>query len=282
MKTVEEIISGFDTDKWDYKSPSPTGKTEKERRLGGWMQTQRNIGRDHVLEKRVKKLESVPNWYWFLGYEKKWQNNFIKAKQTIFKHYDTSLYRWVTEQKVKYRKGKLDVEKIKKLETVSGWSWSVESKWDKHLSNMREFAMKQNRYPLEDAEDIEEKKLGIWLKNQKRAKINPKGRKLTEERIKKLESLPNWEWGMPIESKWEKRFLETVSFEKEHGKIPVKDSKNKIESILGEWVSKQRQAKKGIGMGKMTPERIKKLESIPNWEWVKSYKKKEPKESVEA
>ena len=50
-------------------------------------------------------------------------------------------------------------------------------------------------------------------------------------------------------------------------KFPSKDSKDKKERELANWIDEQRQAYKN---GTLARERVRKLELIPGWRWVTS------------
>jgi hypothetical protein len=93
---------------------------------------------------------------------------------------------------------------------------------------------------------------------------------MTPERAALLEAVPGWEWEVDREAAWRGQLRALAAFIAAHGHIPAL----KHPSGLGEWVGKQRQAKKamdegrsGHGLHKMTRERARLLEALPGWAW---------------
>ena len=86
---------------------------------------------------RIAKLESIPGWFWDPLAEE-WERNFQELKRFaeagrlvgISQHSKVpamqSLGRWVTAQRIAFKKKlkRMTSERIAKLESISGWSWS--------------------------------------------------------------------------------------------------------------------------------------------------------------
>ena len=104
-------------------------------------------------------------------------------------------------------------------------------------------------------------KLGTWVNTQR---VNKKRNKLSPDQIKRLEALPKWSWGVN-EDAWEQGFECLLQFiEREgHSKVVI-SFVTKDGYKLGVWVARQRVNKK---RNKLSPDQIKRLESLPKWSW---------------
>jgi hypothetical protein len=90
-----------------------------------------------------------------------------------------------------YQVGKntVTIEQKKILEALPGWSWSpFESAWNIMFSNLKEYFASNNTSKISKKDNP---KLYTWCRNQKKYYSKDK---LSEYRIKKLESLNHWNW----------------------------------------------------------------------------------------
>jgi hypothetical protein len=101
----------------------------------------------------------------------------------------------------------------------------------------------------------------------------------TEDRIKLLETLPNWKWDIDLDLKWNEKFKAVKTFVQKNNKYPNNPSKDKEEKNLGNWIANQKTFKK---QGKITEDRIKMLEALPNWKWDTENKWMENYEKVKS
>jgi len=111
----------------------------------------------------------------------------------------------------------------------------------------------------------EEKALGSWASVQR---ANKKNKKLDDDKIKKLETIKEWYW--EYDDKWDEKFNDLIKFinddKNKDKKLPSYGSKNGEEKALGNWASSQRKNKKNK---KLDDDKIKKLETIEQWYWVR-------------
>jgi hypothetical protein len=149
---------------------------------------------------------------------------------------------WVQNQRSRYKKGKLQQEKIDKLEMLDFWLWDFDDEWyvqyDKHRS-----LIVNGKYPSKE----ESNSSLMWFSRQRKLYNT---NKLSSDKIKLLEQLPNWYWG--LDEKWEEKYNEYLN------------SSETISKDLEKWISRQRSNYK---KGKLSPDRIKKLENHPSWNW---------------
>lgn len=156
--------------------------------------------------------------------------------------------------------------------------------WRKRLEELKEFKERTGHceVPYRYADNPQ---LGRWAKKQQsqyRA-YHQKGKRslMTEARVKELERL-GFYWGTSNEDAWENKFEDLQKFRAVRGHCNV-PRRYKNDPSLGTWVNMQRvnykRYQEGNPSGRMTPERIRRLESIGfNW-WVRGGK--ENKEDCE-
>ena len=144
------------------KLPSRTAIDEKERKLGLW------------LSKNKKMVSEIPS---VSTTNKEWNSNFEELKKFVIENghlpsQDTNskLINWVANQRRKVNK--LDAERIATLESLPNWQWSADFKgeWDKSFDKILRFVKKNNRLPSQSAKERIEKKMAMWIQNQKRKK----------------------------------------------------------------------------------------------------------------
>lgn len=144
----------------------------------------------------------------------------------------------------------------------------IESRWFYNFNKVRIFIENNKRYPSRYAKNIEERNIANWVTSQKRAKNNKGGYKMTPERERLLESLPNWTWiSKDKKETWEGNFQLLKEFVEKYDRYPSAFSSDISELKLERWVRRNRRVKKGGRSYRLTLEREKKLESLPNWKW---------------
>jgi Fe-S cluster biosynthesis and repair protein YggX len=123
------------------------------------------------------------------------------------------------------------------------------------------------------SKEKEEKKLGLWLSNQKRA-LNGKGYGKMRRRLLE-EHLPEW-FHYDQEKEWMENLIKCVEFYTKNKKTPSQTSKYKEEKTLAQWLSGQRTTLNGKGY--MTDERRRLLEEhLPEWFHYDQEKEQEKK-----
>jgi hypothetical protein len=90
---------------------------------------------------------------------------------------------------------------------------------------------------------------------------------MTPARAAALEAVPVWVWAVGAEAAWQEKLAALRAYVGAHGRMPPHDHP----SGLGEWVGKQRDAKRAAGAAsssrQMTPDRAAALEAVPGWAW---------------
>jgi superfamily II DNA or RNA helicase len=135
--------------------------------------------------------------------------------------------------------------------------------WMENYEKVKEFVEKKGEYPSEESKIEEEQKIGRWCGAQRQNKKGQALGKITEERIKLLESIPNWKWDV-ISDNWNETFNNLKLFYSKNNKCANRCSMDEEEKILGVWIDTQKANKKE---NILTEYRIKLLETIPGWKW---------------
>ncbi len=112
----------------------PQGYSEDGFRLGGWVTTQRLRHRQGKLaQARSARLEALKGWSWN-PFDDAWEQGFERLQQFAERekqasvpvsHYEGefALGRWVNKQRQAFRAGRLESERIRRLEALPGWLW---------------------------------------------------------------------------------------------------------------------------------------------------------------
>ena len=198
------------------KYPSQHSSNKEEKRLGSWCNNQKKSkkcqGNYKITSKRIILLEEIPDWEWETNLDDIWNETYNKVKSFKEKNNkypsqhssnkeEKRLGAWITMQKLTYkglriRGRKLTKEQISLLGEIPDWKWKKDSdaQWMKNYNLVKEFMEKNKKYPSKHSQNVEEKKLGIWIYCQKQAKKGKGTWKKTKERISLLEQIPNWKW----------------------------------------------------------------------------------------
>ena len=229
-----------------------------------WLIKQRE---DYVLGKIKAKRKSLLDGlkYWDAPTRMVWNDRYDELKEFVDKNErlpipadGVATYSWISNQKKKYKLGKLSPERIILLESIPGWYWSERSiSWKDRYSELKTFISENVRFPNTDESPI----LYNWMLMQ--SEKYRKG-KLSEEKIKSLKELKGWRWIQYdnfLISKWYENYRNLKEFVAKNGKMP---SSSTDEAGLGYWVATQRRAFKE---GTLEQNRIDMLEKIDGWYW---------------
>ena len=251
----------------------PHHKTQREIALRDWVYTQRTSQQNGQLSQdRVARLEVLPGWVWD-PIDQQWEAGFEALKDYIAEYGDVRVHRthkthegialgkWVSVQRTNKNKDLLSQERITRLEALPGWVWDpLNQQWEEGCSALEAYVAEHGdtrvaaTYKTQDGIA-----LGAWVSNQR---TNKNQGKLSQERITRLEALPGWVW---VVEAWEEGFGALKTYVVDHGNARVSNKHKTNEGVaLGSWVANQRTAYKN---GKLSQERITRLEVLPGWVW---------------
>jgi superfamily II DNA or RNA helicase len=267
-----------------------------EWKIGIWIDTQRQTRKKgKLLEDRARQLEAVPGWTWEdeskrnVAAARPWPawlevlREYVAAKKglpkrsTVWARPDGSEWKigdWILNQRATRKKNKLLEDRARQLEAVPGWIWEDDT-WSACLEMLRKYVAAAPGLPKQSTvwtrPDGSEWKIGTWIRTQRTTR---KKGKLPEDRVRQLEAVPGWIWedeskkNMAVRQPWPmwlEVLREYVAAEEGLPKFAtVWTRPDGSEWKIGNWISKQRQARK---KGKLQEDRIRLLEAVPGWNW---------------
>jgi hypothetical protein len=240
--------------------------------LGSWVSNQRTEYRSgRIPSDRVERLEALPGWMWN-SIEDRWNDAYTLLKGFIARegHANVSqnqianginLGRWVSKQRASNKGGKLSSERVKLLEDLPGWAWdALSSQWEDGFTRLKVFSEREGHTEVPKNHIEDGLNLGSWVSTQK---LRKRDRKISAERIARLESLNSWVWDSD-EERWERGFSVLKMFvdREGHARVPAKYSEDEFN--LGIWCDNQRGKYRG---GTLSKGRTERLEGLDQWSW---------------
>jgi predicted chitinase len=247
-------------------------KTPEGYTLGTWQSTQRTRCKaGEISPERIKRLEEIGFTWERLEeqFEKGFQETLLHKEKTgnpnATQGYKTAegflLGNWQQSQTQIYKKGNLSSDRIKRLEEI-GFKWvRLEEQFEKGFQQTLLYKERTgNPNAPQDYKTAEGFLLGNWQGHQKR---NYKTGNLSPERIKRLDDI-SFKWEIRKEQ-FEEGFQETLLYKESTGNSNAPASYKTSEGyLLGSWQGNQ---KYNYRKGKLSPERIERLENIGfTWE----------------
>ncbi len=209
-----------------------------------------------------RKLEADP---WNDNYKLciKFEKDNMLTQTTVYK--GVKIGTWLNAQRSRYKKEKLDDDRLKKLQRLSWWKQFDVNTWDNTYKLCVEF---EEDNTLVQSTRYKKVNLGKWLSKQKQ---KYKKGKLDNSQLDKLRELDYWK---KLESDpWDVNYKLCIEFEEDN--TLVQSTRYKKVNI-GSWIGgqKSRYSKKGYLDG----DRLEKLQKL-KW-WQKYCKKNAPSDSL--
>jgi len=293
LEKLNEWIWDIDGEQWESKYkllieyvnqyeylPSKSNNIDgKYNRLGDWVNTQKQYKKNNKLDgSKIDLLEKIKGWKWSESSPNKldsWNdyyeilkkhvdgNNELPVQSTIINGINIGC--WVSTQRQIYKNNELDKQKIKLLEGLGEyWFWTIENKldyqWYSAYNELKDYIDKHGNYPS----SRKESQLGSWPTRQRKSY---KENKLHQEKIKLIETLPNWTWNIDLDEKWNNIYEIVIGYVNKNNKLPPRGY-NANDIDIGSWLKTQRQEYKN---NTISQERITLIEKIPGWFWKKEY-----------
>jgi hypothetical protein len=224
---------------------------------------------------RVAELEAIPGWVWG-ALDAKWETNVAAvrayAAENGHAHVPVTYVspdghrtgNWVSTRRRDYAAGKLTTERIAELESLPGWVWgALNAKWAAGLAAVREYVAENGHACVPDSYvSPDGNRTGAWVR---RRRGDYAAGKLTAEQITELESILGWVWTGLNDSWWVDGLAAVRGYVASNGHAHVPDRYVSPDGHpTGRWVRRRRG---DYAAGKLTPDRIAELESIPGWVW---------------
>ena len=169
---------------------------------------------------------------------------------------------WVTHQRVAWTKGELAAERATQLEDLPGWSWNpAEDRWERYFAALLQYVLREGHARVPTVGSTEcGLDLGAWVSH---VRTNWAMGSLSAAKSARLEALPGWTWD-PYDDEWERRFAILLQFVEREGHAVVPRHHIEAGLRLESWVRNQRQSHL---KGRLTIQRIARLEALPGWSW---------------
>jgi superfamily II DNA or RNA helicase len=172
-----------------------------------------------------------------------------------------SLGSWVSKQRIDYKNGFLNQDKIEKLNQLPFWTWDPVLDRRQDLFNQLEIFVQTHgnaRVPSRHTQNGFA--LGEWVS---KLRIDFKNGKLPEGDVRSLERMPGWTWD-PLDEAWRVNFQELTEYLNLNGNRYPPYSRNAGVGGLAKWVIDQRARYKNHAC---PIEQVQLLESLPGWSW---------------
>ena len=240
---------------------------EDGKNLGVWISSQRySKKRGKLTKEQVDLLEQIGmSWHQFSN---KWQVGYGYAAQYYHETGNVNaavdyinaegfkLGGWLSNQRNKYKNGKLKPSQIKLLEQL-GISWiQADDFWRQGYNEAAKYYNENNNLFTNTSYITDTGfKLGNWIANQR---VRYKANRLTKEQIRLLEKIGMC-WNAN-EEKWKAAYGQAVTFFNEHGHLNIKNDYVTPAGIhLGEWLASNRMSYR---KGKLEENKADLLEAI--------------------
>lgn len=235
-------------------------------------------------EEIISKKINMDEWIHNIGYcvwskDFNWLKNYNLLVEHIndnnrlpSKHADNfnvkSLGKWCCLQRCNKKKGVLNSSNEQMLNKLNIWYWTSTSPktFEIGYNDLQKFVMNNNRLPLRESKDIEEKSVANWCYAQRKNKI--KGKLKLDQEVK-LNTISCWTWNVS-EKKFMTNYYKLESFINNNNKLPTSRSPNQEEKNLGAWCVTQRRKKRE---GTLLKNQEELLQNLKLWHWGKNMKK---------
>ena len=250
------------------KRPSSTDKDVDIKQLGKWIENQKKfysndkyIMKDETIKKywenfieKYKEyfLSNTESWFYSLGQVEDYiiknnkrpssTENDIRVKQ---------LGKWISKQKIKYSKYEyiMKDEYIRKtwedfLEKYKEYFLSTNEIWFNILKQVEDFIIKNNKIPSQYDKDIEIKKIGQWI-NQQKIKYCKNEQIMKDETIKKqwIEFILKYkEYFLSNNEIWFHSLKKVEDYIIKNNKRPSSTDKDVEIKKLGNWIYYQKKS----------------------------------------
>jgi len=194
--------------KINNRLPTCTIKDVTERSLYLFIHQQKHKHKKNKLsEERVKLMSEIPNFKFLEGTQlitNTFKTTYCKLKEWVDTNNKLPCYNsidinekalavFINNQKMKYKKNKLSDEQTKLMCELTNFKFFKPDETRKHVvfedtcKELKEWILKNNRLPTSVSRDADEKKLTLFINNQKNIYKN---KKLTCDKIKLMTELP--------------------------------------------------------------------------------------------
>ena len=240
----------------------------KDKSLATWVINQRVLWKEGLLSReRIALLDKIgfkwspkahtwrENYLALLAYKEKHGNCRVPQEWAE----DKRLAKWVSTQRVRWKRGQLNQERIAMLERV-GFEWVTGlGTWDQRFAELVEFG-KANGHLRVPARWPENRKLATWVVSQRSHRREGKLRAEWEKRLTSI----GFEWDLLTpDATWNRWFQRLHDFKSKNGHCNVTRA-DREDGRLAAWVTSQRRARRE---GKLSAEAENRLDQL-GFSWL--------------
>jgi hypothetical protein len=171
------------------EASSLSKEPSRNTRLGQWVwRTRRRFTQDELTQEEIAKVKSISWWSWASTEEATWMTNHeVVALLSKPPHHRVhpKEYKFVQNQRTKFRSGNLSQQQIRLLEAIPWWTWETELETHWRLNYGRLAELPRSPHYRHQADEY---KFMHTQKSQYRAG------KLPKERETLIEGISWWEW----------------------------------------------------------------------------------------
>jgi hypothetical protein len=171
--------------------------------LGEWVSAQRAArARGRLSDARKVRIEGLPGWTWDAGSDA-WEGAWLALAKFVKRegharpkvsHVEGGqpIGRFVSTQRTAHARDKLDLERVRRLERLAGWTWDpTESFWEDAYSALSEFVAREGHARVPSTHQERGLKLGSWVGAQR---VAYRRGTLRRDRRPRLEGVQGWVW----------------------------------------------------------------------------------------
>lgn len=276
-KLVQEQVLQLDAIGFDWNAEEPDWETRLEQLrasrssplhekasallpgLDKWIVHIRNRRHDGLLDDDQIELLNAQGFVWEPGAYWKWDELYERLRHYHAQHGHSSvpigdegdpvLARWVQTQRLYFKRGSLDADKVAKLNALK-FDWSpTETNWQRRMAQLKTFRQKHGHCDVPEAD--EHLSLSRWtdyVRNRQSEGL------LDADRKAELDAL-GFSWESARLPGWDAQFARLLEYRAQHGDVLVPFGYPE-DPALARWVQTQRMANR---RGDLPPDRRQKL-----------------------
>ena len=240
-------------------------------RLGAWIgeiRQRKRQGRLAFTPDQIARLDEL-GMVWTNRQDTRWELGFEHARDYYDRHGSLlvppsfvcpdgfKLGDWVTNQREKYREGKLKDERRDRLDTI-GMVWELPDPWEVRFSLARQYYCEHGNLDVPYDCVVSGVWLGRWLDEQRLIREGRrKGKALTPERIARLDAI-GMIWTNRMDTAWDETLEEAKACLEQFGDIP-RDFVSRRGYQLRRWLLENRRK---AARGKLSPDRTARIRNV--------------------
>ena len=222
-------------------------------RLGAWLSNIRRSRMNNCLnmtDVQIARLDEI-GMCWEKTFAKKWEKGFENAKEYFLRNHSLDvplsfvtkdgfkLGEWIAHQRDKFRQHKMKQERIDRLNSIQ-MIWQKADPWEVRFALAEEYFKQHHNLNMPANYSVNGICLSKWVNEQKQAYRGKRKNTLSDEQIKRLESI-GMDWRNADEIAWEKRYTAVKAYFEEHGNIDIpRDTVLSDGKKIGNWIVIQR------------------------------------------